>query len=787
MKNTFPPMTHRRWQARWIWADNDGTASNVYYYFRKTFSVKNTEACRLFISADTRYRLYVNGAFIECGPPQSQPYFQYYDEHDLSEALTPGVNTLAVLVYHLGTLQHTRGGLLAELTDADGHRIAASDDTWKTLRAKAWHVPDAYRVFMNQAVPFQEYYDARLEPEGWNRPDFDDAGWPNAEIVHGGHNDNPPAVTPWTLLVARDIPFMSNESVLPQRIDTIEECLGLRNRSRENDLAPGLSQAGKPLETARLENADALLNKDGDTILQCSTRHLDLDFDGVYDPVVVLDFGRIITARVRLDLWGVDGARLDIGYAERLIDGHFNIAMECEFADRYMMKDGEQTFETSYWRSFRYLKIRLREAFQPVMIHRIQGVISTFPYEERGGFHSEDETLNKVFDISRYTLRLCSNEFLMDTPWREQAQWLGDVALVTTPAARACFGDLRLTRKFLLQAGANQFCTGMLANTSNTSGGYYAGQIPDYSLWWVQELRDVYRYAGDEALLHWLYPVALRVIQAHLYYLNEDGLIENMPYWVFIDWADTDRRGVGSAYNAIFYAAAGAMLDMARLKNDAFTVEWLESVRARMKERFHAALFDPARECYADARVDGAFSDKISEHGNLSPVYAGLCDGETAARIIRRVFEEPGDLRFTEAQPFFMQVVLNALDRAGRFDLAVDLIRRRWGRRMVEKGAQSVYEEWYHNGSWRNGAFDGFLRTESHAWSACPAEFLIKNLIGLEILEPGCAKIRLTPKSIGADYSATYPTPKGPVKVVCKDGDFNINAPDEVTVAEEKR
>ena len=93
---------------------------------------------------------------------------------------------------------------------------------------------------------------------------------------------------------------------------------------------------------------------------------------------------------------------------------------------------------------------------------------------------------------------------------------------------------------------------------------------------------------------------------------------------------------------------------------------------------------------------------------------------------------------------------------------------------MIERIASSTFEEWYINGSWRSGEFKGFLRTQSHAWSAHPAEFLIKNLIGLEILKPGCSKVRIDPKNVDFDYKVTYPTPQGKIEVEKKEDDIRI-------------
>jgi len=72
------------------------------------------------------------------------------------------------------------------------------------------------------------------------------------------------------------------------------------------------------------------------------------------------------------------------------------------------------------------------------------------------------------------------------------------------------------------------------------------------------------------------------------------------------------------------------------------------------------------------------------------------------------------------------------------------------------------------------------LRTHSHAWSAYPAEFFLRKLIGLEILEPGCRKIRVQPKETDFNYKVQVPLPQGLIKVEKVDENINISVPENV-------
>jgi len=781
LSENFPPS--RSWKARWIWAKDEGHIKNSYYYFRKEFSLsKSAKNFRIYITAETRYQLYLNGKFLRGGAPQSQPFFKYYDVYEVGSYLKSRDNCIGVIVNYLGNTPDTRGGLLAEITDGKGEPFVTTDTDWQVKRAEAWQ-ENTFYFKMNKFTPYQELYDARKAPDGWTMPGFDDDTWDHAALIRGRTSNRVPAVLPWSYLVARDIPFMSEKPVLPSRIEYIEECLDIANRVRREDLSIALSACGGPIKYSHLQDVDNLLCQRGETIIQNSTNHLDYVFDGVYDPCIVLDFGKAITAFMELDLEGVVGGMVDIGYAERLIDGHFNNALEVQFADRYIMRDGRQTHHSFTWKGFRYVKLRFRSCFKKVKVHSVKAILTTYPFEERGSFHCDEDKLNAVFDICRYTIQLCSNEFIVDTPWREQGQWLGDVSAVTLGGIYACFGDVKLPAKFLRQSAANQLPTGLLTNVTNVVSSNWQWVLSDYSLWWIIALWNHYLYTGKDHWIHHFYPHVSKIVYTFLNYIDEYGLVKDMPYGIFIDWADVDKRGECAVLNALLYATLGVVEKMAELKQDSYILRLVQKARDGIKANFTLRFYDGKRGCFVDANIDGNLSVKVSEHANAAAILWELCHENIALEIIKDFYEKRS-ISYTEAQPFFTMVVLQALDKVGRFDLALEVIRERWGKRMVERGASSTYEEWGINGSWRSGEYSGFLRSQSHAWSAHPAEFLICNLIGLKILEAGCGKVQLRPKRVSFDYSVVFSTPLGPIRVVKRGTDIQRFVPEGVKVVD---
>ncbi|MFW5846032.1 MAG: hypothetical protein ACOCXJ_07380, partial [Planctomycetota bacterium] len=226
-----------------------------------------------------------------------------------------------------------------------------------------------------------------------------------------------------------------------------------------------------------------------------------------------------------------------------------------------------------------------------------------------------------------------------------------------------------------------------------------------------------------------------------------------------------------------FIGALDALHACAGVCGDADTAGWSTELATHMRADYAARYSDDdglIRDTWSSASGIGA---SISEHANLAAIRFGCVGDAQAQRIIDRIFAHPD---VVECQPFFMVVVLEALRRQGRCDLALQLIRDRWGR-MLDDGATSTYEEWTCNGSFRDGPWAGFLRSQSHAWSACAAAFLIRQLPGIEILEPGCERLRIRPYT-GLDYVSTAPTPRGVLIVRVQDGAVAIESPPEISI-----
>ena len=90
------------------------------------------------------------------------------------------------------------GGFLlqAEIDSAESAPLViATDETWRVKPADEW---DFNSPRIAPGLGFQEVYDSRRKPVGWNVVGFDDSGWEEPEVIGEAAFEN---------LVAREIHF----------------------------------------------------------------------------------------------------------------------------------------------------------------------------------------------------------------------------------------------------------------------------------------------------------------------------------------------------------------------------------------------------------------------------------------------------------------------------------------------------------------------------------------------------------------------------------------------------
>ncbi|MBP3039200.1 family 78 glycoside hydrolase catalytic domain [Bacillaceae bacterium Marseille-Q3522] len=212
-------------EAKWIWGGEEKSPRNEWRCFRKKFKLSDDgwSDGLLTITADSRYILYVNGTLVGRGPVRCWPFEQAYDTYNIGHLLRYDTeNIVSVLVMHFGVSTYSylrgRGGLLAQLELEKANRkkavLFSTDTSWKTIR----HTGQDSRVpRMSFQQAFAERVDASICDDGWTSNIYSDDEWEDAKVIGEA------GMLPWTRLKARDIPFLAEEDIYPERVESLRE------------------------------------------------------------------------------------------------------------------------------------------------------------------------------------------------------------------------------------------------------------------------------------------------------------------------------------------------------------------------------------------------------------------------------------------------------------------------------------------------------------------------------------------------------------------------------------
>jgi hypothetical protein len=101
----YPEQTHKadHWSAKWVTCPNIPEADYAVVMFRRSFSLPEKPAhFVVHVSADNRYKLYVNGNLAAMGPQGSDWRHWRYETLDISPYLQSGNNVIAAEVVNWG-------------------------------------------------------------------------------------------------------------------------------------------------------------------------------------------------------------------------------------------------------------------------------------------------------------------------------------------------------------------------------------------------------------------------------------------------------------------------------------------------------------------------------------------------------------------------------------------------------------------------------------------------------------------------------------------------------------
>ena len=755
------------WKARWIWAAGRRKSPTHFAYFRKEFVLKgDSRFGRVLCAADSKYRLWVNGEYVGFGPARGHAEHPYFDTHRVR--LKRGSNTLAILVQHYtercAIFDSVQGGLICQvLLD---HGIAeATDGSWRALSSDA-----------HGAVPgwlFPEYFDARLEPDGWQRPGFDASAWPAAKVLRQS-NLAPPAE-----LLPRPIPLIREKRLQPKRLLHVSTCqpINAKRHVREKDIAESLWQAQQKEQEGRSACADVNL--------PCSWRNAPavLSIGRGQAVHLIVDFGKETLASPEIAAEAPSGVIIDVGYSECLDNDCVATRWEGgRQSERIVLRKGKTRHRINQPRGFRYMILRVANVSGRscrVALEEVVAYEALYPTTRKGSFACSDRLLGRIYDLSARTVNLCMEDAYTDCPWRERSQWIGD-AQPETLFSYFCFGAYDLARK-----AVTEFASG------NTDEGWIPGVFPtgapmNLPTWGMRVpviAWEYVLYSGDVCVLPQIYDGVCRQMSWLSRYETKDGLLKDLPEWCFVDWTKLDAHDGEGAVQGWYLEALEYSANLAGELGDDERVALFRSKAAKLRKSIPARYWSHKRKAFlkyrrgSERRPPRVSKDIIGQQENFlfSLLKVGSATQrrqalDTIAGVTGRYLPNLGDYQSVYrpgaqqgntlsedlikiGSPFWSYYALLALMEAGRSTDALEYMRLCWGL-MLEHNATSCWEMWDRQTS------------HCHGWSAAPAMILPAYVLGVRPLKPGFKLFEVRPHPGDITWAkGRVPTPHGIIEV----------------------
>ena len=726
----------RQWHATWITHPSAPLREPRVFHFRKVFRIENLPShFVVHVSADNGFVLFVNGRHVGIGPARGDLAHWRYETFDLASFVQEGENVLAATVWQFGTLapvaQMTdRMAFLLEGEGGSGQEVVNTNSSWRVEEEVGHHCisPDSWKPsdLYYAADPGEQIDAGRYD---WSWKDLQPGAtshWVAAIPIESGsaaESRGHGFGTPW-MLVADTLPAMEFRKV----------------------------PAGKLVRT---ELAGAQLFPEQTIVVPAHT-----------DAKLMLDRSELVTAYPELTVSGGAGSRMRLTYAEALYDWKGQKGNRNEVGDRQILgtydeflPDGgaDRVFMPLRWRTWRYLELHVQTAEAPLHLESLRAYFTAYPFEERASFSSNDQELSRIWEIGWRTARLDSHETYMDTPYWEQLQYVGDTRIQAL-ISYVMSGDDRLAQQALLAIDDSRDAEGITQSRYPSAVPQF---IPPFSLLWVNMLHDYWMYRPDRTFVAKMVSHTRPVLEWFLTQQKADGLLGDLSWWNFVDWATTFRNGVpptdSQGQSAILTLQfIGALRDAADLE------ESLGDQRLALKYRRSAQLAAHGvyRLCW-DARL-GLLADtrerqEYSQHANALAVWLDVVPKAQQTAVMHKLLASELSNRNSRepsvavASYYFRFYLARALEHAGMGQLYLRLLR-----------------------PWRNLLSLGFTtwpeqpeptRSDSHAWSAHPNYDLLTTVAGIQPGAPGFARVRIAPHLGNLQYlDAAMPHPAGMIR-----------------------
>ncbi|MCS6968561.1 MAG: alpha-L-rhamnosidase N-terminal domain-containing protein [Cytophagales bacterium] len=729
-----PRILNREWEAYWIACPNTSLRAFGVYHFRKRFLLESQP--RKFIvhvSADNRYRLFVNGTPVAQGPARGDLFHWYFESIDIAPYLQKGTNVVAAVVWNFAEyapwaqMSFQTGFIMQGNTTAES--VVNTDTSWKVMHNPAI-TPIVNAKFANDptiAVGPGESLEAANYPWHWQTIHYDDSHWLPALPLYKGMPRNKGTSSAYYLM-PRPIPLWQEHS---ERFAQVRYFSGISN-------VPQAWLQGKQVLTIPAYSRVSIL----------------------------IDNQVLTTAYPELTVQGGKNALVEITYVESLVDHnlqkhHRNRIEGLEiigYKDRLLPDGGpKRLFRPLWWRTFRYVQLDIQTESDPLGLIDFSYQFTAYPLEEKAQFNSDDPELKKIWQVSWRTARLCAHETYINSPYYEQVQSVAEARILALVSLYVS-GDDRLMRKAILDFNYSRLPEGL---TQSRYPSRIPQIIPPFSLYWIGMVYDYWQHRRDDDFIRQMLPGIEEVLQ---WFADNVDRSENMlgplPWWNFVDWTQQWQyinetniggvpEGVEKGYSSILtFQYAYALRQAAELfeyyQRKEQAALYLQQAELLAKSAYNAC-YDIKRGLVADTPEKNSFS----QHAQIMAVLSGGAPLLQQASLIERALADP---TVTPVSIYYHFYLTRAMVKAGIADFYYASLQP-W-REMLAKGLTTFAQK------------EDPTRSDCYGWSASPNYEFLATICGITPEGAGFEKVRIAP-ALGLlnRVEAVMPHPEGTIRL----------------------
>ncbi len=388
------------------------------------------------------------------------------------------------------------------------------------------------------------------------------------------------------------------------------------------------------------------------------------------------------------------------------------------------------------------------------------------PVEYRASFKCNDEELNKIWEVGRYTLQLTTREVFIDGIKRDRWAWSGD-AYQSYLMNYYMFFDTETTKRtmYTLRGGDP-----VMVHLNN---------ILDYSFYWFMGIFDYYQYTGDVDFLKQIYPKMESLMDFVLDRRNQRGLVEGLEGdWVYIDWFDNnvDMTGEVSFEQIVFCKSLETMALCSNILGIESEAEKYTALATDVKSKL-ADFWDDEKQAFIFNRKDGVNSNQVTKHANMFAIFYDYVTDEQKEEIKNSVILNPEIPAIST--PYMRFYELEAMCSLDEQEYVLSQIKDYWGG-MLELGATTFWEKYNpeQTGLEHYEMYGRpFGKSLCHAWGASPVYLLGKYFVGVKPTKPGYVEFEVRPVLGGLEwFESSVPTPNGDIKVYADKKSIKVSA-----------